>query len=105
MVHANSERASWKRVCSTSSSDPGDFPDDATKTRVDPDVYDIRSGPDLAERDPRGLRGKECLPWESMTGFVAEFQREFYPISADEDALVVLEGSSYFQKSGELVDS
>ncbi len=40
-----------------------------------------------------------------MTGFVAEFQWEFYPISADEDALVVLEGSSYFQKSGELVDS
>ncbi len=48
---------------------------------------------------------KSAYPWDSMTGFVAEFQQEFYPISADEDALVVLEGSSYFQKSGELVDS
>ncbi len=48
---------------------------------------------------------QSVYPWESMTRFVVEFQWEFYPVSANEDTLVVLEGSSYFQKSGELVDS
>lgn len=84
---------------------PGDFPDDATKLGWI--LTFMTSGRALTWRNGilTDFAEKSAYPWESMTGFVAEFQREFYPISADEDALVVLEGSSYFQKSGELVDS
>ncbi len=84
---------------------PGDFPDDAMKLGWI--LTFMTSGRALTWRNGilTDFAEKSAYPWESMTGFVAEFQREFYPISADEDALVVLEGSSYFQKSGKLVDS
>ncbi len=70
---------------------PGDFPDDATKLGWI--LTFMTSGWALTWRNGilTDLAEKSAYPWESMTGFVAEFQREFYPISADEDALVVLE--------------
>ncbi len=84
---------------------PSDFPDDTTKLGWI--LMFMTSGWALTWRNGilTDFAEKSAYPWEAMTGFVAEFQREFYPISADEDTFVVLEGSSYFQKSGKLVDS
>ncbi len=84
---------------------PGDFPDNATK--IGWILRFMTSGQALTwgNRILRDFLEKSAYPWESMTRFVVEFQQEFYPILVDEDALVVLEGSSYFQKSGKLVDS
>ncbi len=41
---------------------PSDFPDDATKLGWILTFMMSGRAPDLAERDPHGLRGKECLP-------------------------------------------
>lgn len=44
-----------------------------------------------------------CYPWETMEAFTKAFRMEFCPVAEREEALVKLEGDSYFQKSSESV--
>lgn len=84
---------------------PGDFPDDATKLRWM--LTFLTSGRALTWRN--GILhtfGEEgSFRWANLPEFVADFKKEFYPISEEEDALVALEGSGYFQKPSESVDA
>lgn len=43
--------------------------------------------------------------WTTLYDFQAEFAREFLPIAEQEEAIVTLEGRTYFQKSSESVDA
>ena len=44
-------------------------------------------------------------PWADMKAFIAAFNMEFLPIAEAEEAMVRLEGCTYFQKGNESADT
>ena len=84
---------------------PGDFPTEATKFGWI--LTFMTSGRALTWRNSVLLQygEKGAYPWKEVVEFADEVKREFYLISEDEDALVVLEGLLYFQKQSEVVDT
>ena len=43
-------------------------------------------------------------PWADMKAFIAAFNMEFLPIAEAEEAMVKLEGCTYFQKANKSAD-
>ena len=43
-------------------------------------------------------------PWANMKAFVAAFNKEFMPVAEAEEAMVKLEGCTYFQKAHKSTD-
>ena len=44
-------------------------------------------------------------PWADMKAFVAAFNTEFLPVAEAEEAMVKLEGHTYFQKANKSADT
>ncbi len=47
----------------------------------------------------------ESFPWETMEDFWTIFDTEFTSVAESQEAIVKLEGRSYFQKTSEPVDT
>ena len=51
------------------------------------------------------LHVHESFPWDTMEAFWTMFDTEFTPVAESQEAIVKLEGRSYFQKTSESVDT
>ena len=51
------------------------------------------------------LHVHESFPWDTMEAFWTMFDTEFTPVAESQEAIVKLEGRSYFQKTSESVDA